>query len=154
MRALIQRVSRAQVSESSGNNKTVASIGKGLVIFAGFEEADTYVIIEQLVQKIKGLRVFADETGRMNVSGHEIGAEYLFVSQFTLFADCRYGNRPSFNGAASKTRAKGFYDHFVSTSARLLGSDFVKSSAFGTDVAVELINDGPVTLWLDSREVL
>jgi D-tyrosyl-tRNA(Tyr) deacylase len=154
MRALLQRVSRAQVSESSGNNKNFASVGKGLVVFAGFEEADTYVVIEQLAQKIKSLRVFSDDSGKMNLSGPEAGAEYLFVSQFTLFADCRYGNRPSFDSAASKARAKSLYDHFVSTSARLLGGDFVRSSAFGTDLAVELVNDGPVTLLLDSRNIL
>ena len=153
MRALIQRVSRAQVTENMGNNKNIATIGDGLVILAGFEEQDTYVIIEQIAQKIKGLRIFSDSSGKMNLSGAEIGAEYLLVSQFTLFADCRYGNRPSFTMAASKNRAKVLYDHFVLTSARILGSDYVRHSAFGSDVSVELVNNGPVTLWLDSREI-
>jgi D-tyrosyl-tRNA(Tyr) deacylase len=154
MRALIQRVTRAQVAENSGNNTAAATIGRGLVIFAGFEDADSLVIIEQLTQKLKSLRIFSDETGKLNLSGAEVGAEYLLVSQFTLFADCRYGNRPSFASAAAKSKAKGFYEHFVNTSARLFGSDLVHHSLFGTDVSVDLVNDGPVTLWLDSREIL
>jgi D-tyrosyl-tRNA(Tyr) deacylase len=154
MRALIQRVTRAQVTQSPAYNKSIASIGKGLVILAGFEEADTPVCIEQLAQKIKSLRIFSDEKGKLNIAGPEIHAEYLLVSQFTLYADCKYGNRPSFDKAAEKTRAKEYFQHFVATFGRIMGADAVKHTPFGADLAVELVNDGPVTIWLDSSEVL
>lgn len=154
MRALIQRVSRAQASTLEASTKSLASIGKGLVILAGFEESDSPVCIEQMAQKIKALRIFSDAKGKLNFCGAEVGASYLVVSQFTLFADCKYGNRPSFDKAAPKARAKEYYEHFVQTSARLLGPDLVKHTAFGSDLAVELVNDGPVTIWLDSRDIL
>jgi D-tyrosyl-tRNA(Tyr) deacylase len=152
MRALIQRVSRAQVSENPGSNR-LATIGKGLLILAAFEEADTPVCIEQLAQKIKSLRIFSDDKGKLNLAGPEVNAQYLLISQFTLFAECKYGNRPSFDKAASKPRAKEYYEHFVKTFLRL-GPESVQYTPFGTDLAVELVNDGPVTIWLDSNEVL
>lgn len=154
MRALIQRVSRAQASEGKAYNKSIASIGKGLLILAGFEESDSPVCIEQLAQKIKSLRIFSDEAGKLNISGPEVNSEYLIVSQFTLYAECKYGNRPSFDKAASKARAKEYYEHFVKTFVRIMGADSVKHTPFGSDLAVELVNDGPVTIWLDSKEVL
>src|SRR6185437_15762389 len=115
MRALIQRVSRAQVAELAVPNKSIASIGKGLVILAGFEQSDSPVCIEQLAQKIKSLRIFSDDKGKLNIAGPEVGAQYLIVSQFTLYAECKYGNRPSFDKAAEKSRAKEYYEHFVKT---------------------------------------
>jgi D-tyrosyl-tRNA(Tyr) deacylase len=150
MRALIQRVSRAQCAEKTAYNKNIASIGRGLLLLVGFEAADSPVSIEQMVQKIKGLRIFPDAKGKMNLSGAEVSAEYLVVSQFTLYADCRYGNRPSFDKAAEKTRAKEYYEHFVKTVSRQMGENLVKHTPFGSDLAVELVNDGPVTIWLDS----
>lgn len=153
MKACLQRVSRAEASERSAYNKQITSIGKGLLIFAGFSPGDTFVLIEQLAQKIKNLRIFSDDSGKMNLTGTEIGAEYLLVSQFTLFADCKYGNRPSFAGAAEKEKAKQLYQHFVHTAERLLGPQIVRHTAFGTDLEIELVNDGPVTLWLDSKEI-
>jgi D-tyrosyl-tRNA(Tyr) deacylase len=125
-----------------------------MVILAGFEEGDSPVCIEQLAQKIKSLRVFADDKGKMNLAGPEVHAEYLITSQFTLYADCKYGNRPSFDKAADKARAKEYYEHFVKTFVRLMGSDAVKHTPFGSDLHVELVNDGPVTIWLDTAEVL
>lgn len=154
MRALIQRVSRAQISEIGLSNKKLDSIERGLVILVGFDESDSIVSIEQMVQKIKSLRIFADSSGKMNLSGPEVSAEYLLVSQFTLYAECKYGNRPSFDKAAPKARAKESYQHFVSSFERILGGNLVKHGSFGSDLAVELVNDGPVTIWLDSREVL
>jgi D-tyrosyl-tRNA(Tyr) deacylase len=154
MRALIQRVSRAQVSDKSASNKSIASIGKGMLILAGFEEEDTPLFIEQIAQKIKNLRIFSDEKGKMNVSGPEVSAEYMIVSQFTLYADCRYGNRPSFERAAERQRAKEYYEHFVRAFERLSGEGTVRYTPFGSDLAIELVNDGPVTLWIDSHEVL
>jgi len=154
MRALLQRVARAQIASRTTQNKVIASIGQGLLILVGFEETDSPVSIEQMSQKIKSLRVFADESGKMNRPGPEVGAEYLLVSQFTLYAECKYGNRPSFDKAADKARAKEYYEHFVNTFTRLLGPDNVKHGTFGSDLLVELINDGPVSIWLDSKEVL
>lgn len=154
MRALIQRVSRARISELSDQNNTILSIGNGMVVLVGFEEADTPLCIEQMAQKIRNLRIFPDSKGKLNVGGAEASAEYLLVSQFTLYADCKYGNRPSFDGAAPKPRAKEYYEHFVSMFTRLAGNDAVKAGEFGSDLAVELVNDGPTTIWLDSKTVL
>lgn len=154
MRALIQRVARAQASDSALPNKNIAEIPHGLVILAGFEEKDSPVIIEQMAQKIKSLRIFSDAAGKMNHAGPEVGAHYLITSQFTLFAECKYGNRPSFDKAASKARAKEYYEHFATTMKRLMGAENVQWTAFGSDLQVELVNDGPVTIWLDSDEVL
>src|SRR5438132_464914 len=106
MRALIQRVARAQAKALPSGAAPIASIGKGLLILVGFEESDTPVSIEQMAQKIKSLRVFSDAHGKMNFGGNEVGAQYLVVSQFTLYAECKYGNRPSFDKAAPKARAK------------------------------------------------
>jgi D-tyrosyl-tRNA(Tyr) deacylase len=154
MRALIQRVTKAQAFEAGVSAKSIASVGKGMLILAGFEETDTPLSIEQMVQKIKSLRIFSDAQGKMNIAGSEINAHYLLVSQFTLYAECKYGNRPSFDKAAPKARAKEYFEHFVATATRLIGAESVKSTAFGSDLHIELVNDGPVTIWLDSREVL
>jgi len=154
MRVLIQRVVRAQAASAAASNKNIASIGKGLLLLVGFEATDSPVCIEQMAQKIKSLRIFSDEKGKLNIAGPEVAAEYLIVSQFTLYANCKYGNRPSFEGAAEKARAKEYYEHFVNTFTRILGPQGVRSTPFGSDLAVELVNDGPVTIWLDSRDVL
>ena len=154
MKVVIQRVSRAQISDPSLPNKKIASIGKGMLILAAFEENDTPVSIELLTRKIKSLRIFQDGEGKMNVSGQEVNAEYLLVSQFTLYAECKYGNRPSFDKAAPKLKAKEYYDHFVHSCSRIMGPNLVKHGTFGSDLDVELTNDGPVTISLDSREVL
>ncbi len=154
MRALIQRVTRAQISDTQMPNRVIASIGKGVVVLVGFEEGDSPVSIDQMAQKIRNLRIFSDVQGKMNLGGPEVNAQYLLVSQFTLYAECKYGNRPSFDGAAPKTRAKEYYEHFVNTFSRMCGPELVKNGVFGSDLAVELVNDGPVTVWLDSKEVL
>ncbi len=154
MRALIQRVTRAQIADQHVPNNVIASIEKGLLVLVGFEEGDSPVSIEQMAQKIRSLRIFSDAQGKMNLGGSEVNAQYLLVSQFTLYAECKYGNRPSFMGAAPKTRAKEYYEHFVNTFARISGPELVKSGVFGSDLAVELVNDGPVTVWLDSKDVL
>jgi len=154
MRALIQRVARAEVAEKGHSVEKLAAIGKGMVVLVGFEESDTRVSIDQIIQKIKSLRVFPDGEGKMNLPGSEVGAEFLVVSQFTLYADLRYGNRPSFTGAAPKAKAKELYDYFTETATRLWGPSTVKHTPFGADLAVELVNDGPVTIWVDSLQVL
>lgn len=154
MRALIQRVREARAAENGPPSAQLASIRKGLLILVGFEETDTLVELDQVVQKIKNLRVFSDGEGKMNLPGSEVGAEYLIVSQFTLFADLKYGNRPSFTKAAPKAKAKELYEHFAQQAARMMGTEGVHHTPFGSDLAVELVNDGPVTLWVDSKEIL
>lgn len=154
MRVLIQRVAKAEIREAQASTKVIASIGKGMLILAGFEEGDSPLSIEQMVQKIKSLRIFSDPAGKMNLAGSDVDAHYLLVSQFTLYADVRYGNRPSFDKAAPKQKAKEYYEHYVKTFERLAGADKVKHGEFGSDLHVDLINDGPVTLFLDSKEVL
>jgi D-aminoacyl-tRNA deacylase len=154
MRVLIQRVTGAQALDRDVPNKSIAVIQRGLVCLAGFEESDSPVIIEQMSQKIRALRVFNDAAGKMNVSGFEVGAQYLLTSQFTLYAECKYGNRPSFDKAAHKNRAKEYYEHFANTMKRLMGQDLVQWTPFASDLVIELANEGPVTIWLDSKEVL
>ena len=154
MRVLIQRVSRAQAHERGSSSRSTTGVGKGLLVLAGFEAEDSPVCIEQMIQKIRSLRIFSDASGKMNVSGHDAGAQYLLVSQFTLYADCRYGNRPSFDKAAPKTKAKEYFEYFVQTATRVLGQEVVRSTPFGADLEVELVNDGPVTIWMDTKEIL
>lgn len=154
MRAILQRVTSARISLNTQPGKTIESIGNGLLILAGFAPDDTPVILEQMAQKIRSLRIFPDAAGKMNLSPTEAGAQYLLVSQFTLYADCRYGNRPSFAAAAEKARAKEYYEHFVKAFERVAGADAVKHGEFGSDLLVELVNNGPVTLALDSRDLL
>jgi D-tyrosyl-tRNA(Tyr) deacylase len=154
MRVVIQRVSRAQVSESTSPHLVQAAVGRGLVVLAAFEEKDSPLLIEQMAQKIKSLRIFADANGKMNLGGSEVGAQYLVTSQFTLYADVKYGNRPSFDKAAPKGRAKEYYEHFVKTMVRILGESSVRHTQFGSDLQIELVNDGPVTLALDSNDIL
>lgn len=154
MRLLVQRVVRAQVADKKMPAKPLASVDAGMVVLAGFEESDSPVYIEQMVQKLKGLRIFSDVDGKLNLTGSETGAEFLLVSQFTLYGECKYGNRPSFDKAAPKPKAKEYYEHFVKTCERLMGANQVKHSPFGMDLEVELVNDGPVTIWMDSQELL
>lgn len=154
MRALLQRVSRARIAPVEAPERQLAAIGKGVVILVGFEASDTLIEIEQMVQKIKNLRFFSDADGKLNLSGAAVGAEYLLVSQFTLYATCKYGSRPSFDLAAPKAQAQKHYEFFVAACQRILGPERVQNGVFGSDLGVELVNDGPVTLWLDSKEVL
>jgi D-tyrosyl-tRNA(Tyr) deacylase len=154
MRALIQRVVRAQACESGAQNSVIAAIGKGMLILVGFDPSDTPTRVEQLAGKIRALRIFCDAQGKMNLPSFDVSAEFLVVSQFTLYADCRHGNRPSFQRAAGKGPAKEHFDRFVSTLKQLVGEEHVKHTPFGSDLAVELVNDGPVTIWLESTEVL
>ena len=153
MRTVIQRVSSVQAIEAQTKN-ALASIDRGLLIFVAFETQDSPISMDKMTQKIRSLRIFPDEDGKMNLSGPEVKAQYLLVSQFTLYADCRYGNRPSFTQAAPKPRAKEYYGHFVETFCRVMGAENVKSTPFGSELSIQLTNEGPVTLWLDSTEVL
>ena len=145
MRAVIQRVSRAQVRVAG---EPVGRIGPGLCVFLGIGKADGQANVDQLAEKIKNLRIFEDENGKMNLSVEEVREEILVVSQFTLYGDCRKGNRPSFSNAAPPDQAEKLYEYLV---RRLRGAGLtVATGQFKARMNVTLINDGPVTLIVES----
>jgi D-tyrosyl-tRNA(Tyr) deacylase len=147
MKALIQRVSEARV-DIEGN--TVAKIGNGMLVFLGIEKSDTENDIKYIVKKVSTLRIFEDAQEKMNFSVQDIKGELLVVSQFTLSADCKKGNRPSFDSAEEPVRAKDMYLKFID---RLIENSLkVATGDFGADMQVHLINDGPVTIMLDSKK--
>ncbi len=148
MRALIQRVSQASVVI---NGQVKASIGPGLLILLGIEEVDNEADGDWIGQKIAAMRIFSDVEGKMNLSVQDIGGELLVVSQFTLFASTKKGNRPSFIRAARPDTAIPLYELFVERLQRSSGCP-VHTGEFGADMQVGLLNDGPVTIWLDSRQ--
>ena len=145
MRAVIQRVSRAEVRVAG---EPVGRIGPGLCVFLGIGKTDGQANVDQLAEKIKNLRIFEDENGKMNLSVEEVREEVLVVSQFTLYGDCRKGNRPSFSDAAPPDQAEKLYEYFV---RRLRGAGLtVATGQFKARMNVTLINDGPVTLIVES----
>ncbi len=150
MIAVIQRVSQASVTIS---NEVRASIGHGLLVLVGIEDADTEEDIEWLTGKITALRIFDDEAGVMNISIRETGGEIIIVSQFTLHASTKKGNRPSYIKAAKPEIAIPIYTSFVAAMERALGKP-VQTGEFGADMKVALINDGPVTILIDSKKRL
>jgi D-tyrosyl-tRNA(Tyr) deacylase len=148
MRAVVQRVSRAGVSV---NGKRTVSIGSGLLVLLGVGQDDTETDAFYLAEKVAHLRVFPDEHGKMNRSVLEVGGELLVVSQFTLYGDCRKGRRPSYCQAANPETAQRLYRSFVSRCKKSGLS--VGEGVFRAMMDVELVNDGPVTLLIDSRRV-
>lgn len=147
MRAVIQRVSQASVAISG---QTKAAIGVGLLVLVGVEEADSAEDLEWLSGKIVRLRVFPDDQGVMNRSVQEVGGDLLVISQFTLFASTKKGNRPSYSRAARPEVAIPLYDAFVRRLAADLGKP-VQTGEFGADMKVALTNDGPVTIIIDTK---
>lgn len=147
MRVIVQRVARAEVTVEK---RRIASIGTGLLILAGFEEQDSPDDIARMAGKLARMRIFPDADGAMNSSVADIGGEILAVSQFTLFASTRKGNRPSWNRAAPGPVSRPLFDAFVQQLAAGSGCR-VSTGEFGADMQVTLTNDGPVTLFLDSR---
>ncbi len=145
MRAVVQRVKRAQVDT---DGQTVGEIGRGLVILLGVGHDDTEAQIERLWGKIARLRIFEDADGKTNLSLADVGGEVLIVSQFTLFASCKKGNRPSFTQAGAPDEANRLYELFVERARRDVPR--VETGRFGAQMDVSLINDGPFTLWLDT----
>jgi D-tyrosyl-tRNA(Tyr) deacylase len=146
VRAILQRVSRAEVRILG---RVVGTIGKGFVVLLGVGRGDTEDDAAFLVDRTVGLRVFADDQGKMNLALKAVGAELLVISQFTLFADLSGGRRPSFIDAAPPDDARRLYEHFVSL-ARNSGVK-VETGEFGATMEVDLVNDGPVTIMLDSK---
>jgi D-tyrosyl-tRNA(Tyr) deacylase len=145
VRVVLQRVSRAEVRVA---DETVGSIDRGLVILVGVGPADTDATADALARRIAELRMFDDDAGRTNLSLLDVGGEALAVSQFTLYADTTRGRRPGFTGAASPDLAERLYGR-LTTALRALGIS-VATGRFGAVMAVELVNDGPFTIWLDT----
>jgi D-tyrosyl-tRNA(Tyr) deacylase len=146
MRAVVQRVAEARVTVDSS---VIAEIGQGLCVLLGVGTGDTEADANHLCDKVIDLRLFDDAAGRLNCSLRDVGGSLLVVSQFTLYGDCRKGRRPSFTGAAAPARAEVLYDHFV---ARARAAVPVATGQFQARMRVGLVNDGPVTVLLDSTE--
>lgn len=146
MRLLVQRVGRASVSTEGA---CVGSIEHGLLVFLGAGSNDTSNDVTYLASKLLKLRIFEDDQGRVNRSLAEVSGRILVISQFTLYGDCRKGNRPSFTAAASPEMGRRLYFEFLNA-LRALGTD-PESGRFGADMRVELLNEGPMTIWLESE---
>ena len=144
MKIVLQRVTSASVEI---DNKIHGSINKGYVIFLGIGQGDTKGQIDKLVDKIYKLRIFQDENGKTNLSINDVGGEILVISQFTLYADCKKGNRPSFTEAGSPTLAESLYNYFIEISRDKFKN--VEQGVFGAYMKVSLINDGPFTIILE-----
>ena len=148
MKALVQRVTEGSVSV---DGEVIGSIGRGLVILFGVTHGDTERDVVYLAEKCANLRIFCDENDKMNLSLLDIGGGALVISQFTLYGDCRKGNRPSFTNAARPETAIPLYEAFI---ARCRESGLpVETGEFGADMKVDLLNDGPVTLWMDTKDM-
>ena len=147
MRLLIQRVKCASVNIAG---EEFSKIGKGLLVLVGIEEADSQEDIDWLTGKLCRLRIFDDEQGVMNLDVQQVGGDVMVVSQFTLHASTKKGNRPSYFKAAAEAVSRPMYERFVESVKSALGKDGATGS-FGADMQVELINDGPVTIWIDSK---
>jgi D-aminoacyl-tRNA deacylase len=147
MRAVIQRVSKASVT-IDGNNHS--RIDKGLLVLLGIEDPDTKEDIEWLSAKLVNLRIFEDESGVMNIAAKDCGADILLVSQFTLFASTKKGNRPSYIKAARPEVAIPLYEQMIAQLQADLGKQ-IQTGLFGADMKVTLVNDGPVTIVMDSK---
>ena len=149
MRVVIQRCSRAEVRI---DGEVVGQIGRGFMLLVGVTDGDTEREADMLAKKTAQMRVFEDADGKMNLSLHDIGGAVLSISQFTLYADCRKGNRPSFIRAARPETAEPLYDYFNCVLREQYGLH-VETGRFGADMKVDLINDGPVTILLDSEHL-
>lgn len=148
MRVVLQRVNEASCTVS---NELVSSIKQGLMLLVGFDVNDDEGVLDLFVKKVVNLRIFSDENGKMNLDIKAINGEILAISQFTLYADSKKGNRPSFVNAMSYDKAEKLYDEYTS---RLASTGIiVKKGIFGADMQISLINDGPVTIILDSKEL-
>lgn len=148
MRFVVQRVSSASVTVEK---KTVSKIGKGYLVLIGIEDTDTEMVADKLIRKLIGLRIFEDENGKTNLSLADVEGSLLLVSQFTLYADCRKGNRPSFIRAGKPDMAQNMYEYIIEACKKQVNN--VQRGIFGADMKVELINDGPFTIVLDSAEI-
>ena len=147
MKFVIQKVSYASVTVEE---RVIGKIGKGFLVLIGVAEDDTREIADKLIKKLLGLRIFEDSDGKTNLSLRDVDGSLLLVSQFTLYADCKKGNRPSFTKAGNPTLANELYEYIIDKCR----AEFpVETGSFGADMKVELLNDGPFTIILDSAEI-
>ena len=148
MRFVIQRVTRASVTV---DDQVIGRIGKGFLVLIGIGEEDDRETADKLVKKLVGLRIFEDENGKTNLSLADVGGELLLVSQFTLYADCKKGNRPSFVKAAKPDQAVPLYEYIIGKCRESVPK--VECGEFGAYMVIDLVNDGPFTIVLDSRDL-
>lgn len=144
MKFLIQRVTEASVDIEG---ETVGKIGKGYLVLIGVGEGDTREVADRFIRKMLALRIFADENGKTNLSIKDVGGALLLVSQFTLYADCHKGNRPTFNAAGNPALANELYEYIIAECKKDV--PVVETGRFGADMKVSLVNDGPFTIMLD-----
>ena len=149
MKVVIQRVTRASVTVDGA---VTGAIEKGFLVLVGIAPEDNEAVLRTVAEKVVGLRIFEDSDEKMNLSLKDVGGRMLAVSQFTLYADCRKGKRPSFAAAAGGQLAKELYERFVAICEELL-EDKVETGIFAADMKVELLNDGPVTIIIDSNDL-
>lgn len=148
MRFVVQRVSHASVTV---DNEIIGKIQKGYLVLVGIADSDTRQMADKMIDKLCGLRIFEDENGKTNLSIADVNGEFLVVSQFTLYADCRKGNRPSFTDAGKPQFANEMYEYIME---KIRQKNFhVEHGSFGADMKVELLNDGPFTIILDSEDL-
>lgn len=148
MKFVVQRVSQASVTV---DNSIVGEINKGFMVLIGVSDEDTKEIADKLIKKLIGLRIFEDENGKTNLSLADVDGSLLLVSQFTLYADCRKGNRPSFIKAGKPDMAEAMYEYIIEECGKQVSN--VQRGIFGADMKVSLVNDGPFTIVLDSAEI-
>ncbi len=148
MRFVIQRVQQASVTV---DGRAVGAIGKGFLVLIGVARSDTRETADKMVKKMCGLRIFEDENGKTNLSLADVGGELLLISQFTLYADCRRGNRPGFSDAGAPDMASDLYEYIIAKAQETVPR--VERGVFGADMKVSLVNDGPFTVLLDSDDL-
>ena len=148
MKLVIQRVTHASVTV---DNNVIGKIGKGYMVLIGVSDTDTKEIADKMLDKMIKLRIFEDENGKTNLSLADVGGELLLISQFTLYANCKKGNRPSFIEAGSPDHANALYDYIIEKCKERV--DVVEQGEFGAEMKVELLNDGPFTVILDSEQI-
>ena len=148
MKFVIQRVKHASVTV---DGQVLGKIDKGFMVLIGICETDDEKIADKMLKKLIGLRIFEDENGKTNLDLHSVGGELLLISQFTLYANCKKGNRPSFVEAAKPEKANALYEYIISECKKQV--EVVEQGRFGADMKVELLNDGPFTIVLDSEEL-
>ena len=149
MKLVIQRVQEASVSV---DQEVVGKIGHGFMVLLGVSQTDTEETADKMFQKLLKLRIFEDENGKTNLDIKSVNGELLIISQFTLYADCRHGNRPSFIGAGTPDQANALYEYFLAQCRKEI--PVVEHGIFGAHMMVSLINDGPFTIVLDSDEII
>ncbi len=149
MKFVIQRVTHASVTV---DEKVIGEIGKGFLVLIGVSDGDTREIADKMIHKMVGLRIFDDENGKTNLSLDQVGGSLLLVSQFTLYANCKKGFRPSFIEAGAPDFANEMYEYIISECKKSV--PIVETGSFGADMKVDLLNDGPFTIVLDSKDIM